>query len=109
MNFFTAALSAPCSLRYTYIMANHVSSVWSHFKKETQNNKVYGFCKYCSTRYFNNATRMFKHMAMCDRCPAVVRLQFQDNKTLSLLNEVLFTETATITAPMPSVLGLVRS
>src|SRR6218665_3227004 len=107
INFFTAALSAPCSLRYTYTMPKHVSSVWYHFKMERQNNKVYGFCKYCSTRYFNNATRMVKHLATCDRCPDEVRLQFQDDKTLSVRNDVRFRETATVTAPMPSVLGLV--
>src|SRR6218665_3067487 len=107
INFFTAVLSAPCSLRYTYTMPKHVSSVWYHFKMERQNNKVYGFCKYCSTRYFNNATRMVKHLATCDRCPDEVRLQFQDNKTLSVRNDVRFGETATVTAPMPSVLGLV--
>ena len=95
-------------------MPKHVSSVWSHFKKERQNNKLYGFCKYCNVRYFNNATRMFKHLATCDCCPDAVRLQFQEQKTLSLPNSARGTETAaagsdpvSLATPVSSILGLV--
>jgi len=57
---------------------------------------------------------MFKHLATCDRCPATIRLQFQEQeqKTLSLPNSARVTETAAAAgsdpfSPLSSILGLV--
>ena len=71
---------------------------FGHILRKRQNNNVYGFCKYCNIRYFNNATRMSKHLASCDHCPDEVRLQFQEKKVSNLPHNVAVMETSALSA-----------
>jgi len=54
-------------------MPKQVTSIWKHFRKETRNGKVYSHCHYCKKQYFNNATRMAKHIQDCVKCPNSVK------------------------------------
>lgn len=55
------------------------SAVWTSFKTVSKNNKNYGQCIHCNKLYTINATKMGRHLKVCQRAPERIRKAFSSN------------------------------
>ncbi|XP_011314152.1 uncharacterized protein [Fopius arisanus] len=60
--------------------------VWNYYNKKVDGTTVTAFCKFCHRSYIQNATRMEKHLARCDKASPDVKNLFLRVSTSKRVN-----------------------
>ncbi|XP_034951084.1 uncharacterized protein [Chelonus insularis] len=60
--------------------------VWSYYDKKVEGSTVIAFCKFCHRSYIQNATRMEKHLARCEKAAPDVKQLFLRVSTSKRVN-----------------------
>ncbi|KAH0564196.1 uncharacterized protein LOC123272990 [Cotesia glomerata] len=60
--------------------------VWTYYHKKVDGTSVVAFCKFCNRSYIQNATRMEKHLARCEKATPEVKALFLRVSTSKRVN-----------------------
>lgn len=60
--------------------------VWNYYDKKVDGTAVIAFCKFCERSYMQNATRMEKHLARCEKATPEVKQLFLRVSTSKRVN-----------------------
>lgn len=60
--------------------------VWTYYNKKVDGTTVVAFCKFCNRSYIQNATRMEKHLARCEKAAPDVKQLFLRVSTSKRVN-----------------------
>ncbi|XP_008555795.1 uncharacterized protein LOC103577077 [Microplitis demolitor] len=60
--------------------------VWTYYHKKVDGTSVVAFCKFCNRSYIQNATRMEKHLARCEKATPAVKSLFLRVSTSKRVN-----------------------
>ncbi|KAK0089857.1 hypothetical protein PV326_004343 [Microctonus aethiopoides] len=60
--------------------------VWTYYNKKVNGTNVIAFCKFCNRSYIQNATRMEKHLARCEKATPEVKQLFLRVSTSKRVN-----------------------